>query len=100
MPRTPLASKLGEAASIVSEAVERGVSTDQVIEERAGLSRRELLAGGAAIAVAGALSTRVPRALAATPQKIVIIGAGLAGLTCAYDLRQAGVSPPLYHPHA
>ena len=90
MARTRLAAKLGEAASVASESVARSVSTDQVLAERAeGLTRRDVLAGGAGLAVAGALA-RVPLANAATAPRIVVVGGGLAGLTSAYRLKQAG----------
>src|SRR5437870_10370835 len=46
------------------------------------ISRRELLAG-AASALASA-------SLRASPQRVLIIGAGLAGLVAAYELNQAG----------
>jgi monoamine oxidase len=37
-----------------------------------------------------------PRAKAATGDRVVVVGAGLAGLTCAYRLKQAGVSAELH----
>jgi monoamine oxidase len=66
MPRTPLASALQEIA----------------------LSRRQFL--GAAGAAAVSAATWAPRARAAGPE-VVVVGAGLAGLTCAYRLRRAGI---------
>lgn len=66
MPRTPLASALQEIA----------------------LSRRQFL--GAAGAAAVSAVTWAPRARAAGPD-VVVVGAGLAGLTCARRLQQAGI---------
>jgi monoamine oxidase len=72
MARTPLAARL---ESIAAEA---------------HLSRRQFLgAAGAATVVAATGWTG--RAHAAAPGRIVVVGAGLAGLTCAYRLKQAGV---------
>src|SRR5215213_1113626 len=96
MSRTPLASWLGQAASVAAEATAREISPEEVIAERKGMTRREVIAGGTGLAVAAALSGPLPRALAATGPRIVVVGAGLAGLSCAYQLKRAGYRADVY----
>jgi monoamine oxidase len=73
------------------------MSADEVLADRSGkLRRRELLAGGAGLAVAAALGGRLSRAVAGNAPRIVVVGGGLAGLTCAYRLKQAGYRADLY----
>jgi monoamine oxidase len=76
MPRTPLAASL------------------QRIALDAHATRRQFL--GAAGAVALAAAARAPRARAASSQRVAVVGAGLAGLTAAYRLKQAGVIADVY----
>jgi monoamine oxidase len=69
-----------------------------------GLTRRRLLAGAAGIGAAvlldptGAIARRALRPSPAP--RIAIVGAGLAGLTCAYRLQQRGLISTLYEAHA
>ncbi|MBK5332654.1 MAG: FAD-dependent oxidoreductase [Ilumatobacteraceae bacterium] len=91
MAHTPLLTMLQRAASdIAADDVgeERRVETDAPD----GTSRRRFLAGAAAagaVAAAWRIGDAAPVAAAAGP-RIVIVGGGLAGLTCAYQLRKAG----------
>src|SRR5689334_11736788 len=96
MPRSSLANKLQDMASVASEAARRDVTVEQVISERASasVSRRDFLKLSAAALAAVAFHPRVS-ALAATP-RIGIVGGGLAGLTTAYRLKQAGYSSTIY----
>lgn len=61
------------------------------------ISRRRLLAGGAALGGAVLLRRPLPSpALAPAEPRIAIVGAGLAGLTCAYRLGRAGYRSTVY----
>ncbi len=99
MARTPLFSRLQQAVSVVAEAQARDVTTEQVIAERAErrLGRRDLLRlAGAAGLAAGASVVGARGAGAAGAPRIAVVGAGLAGLTCAYRLKQAGYIATVY----
>jgi monoamine oxidase len=78
MARTPLAQTLTYAVAEIAE------------EER--LTTRRGFIRDAAVLAAGAtaLGHLAGRASAGTGPRVVVVGAGLAGLTCAYRLRQAG----------
>ena len=99
MPHTPLADRLRKIASTVAESASRGVEVERVLDERAArdLSRRQFVrrAGLAAAAIAFGPAAFAGRQGAAAG-RVVIVGAGLAGLTCAYRLKQSGINATLY----
>jgi monoamine oxidase len=74
---------------------ERPESTGQ------GITRRRLLAGAAGLGAAALLGqAELAKALAgADGPRVAIVGAGLAGLTCAYRLHQRGIASTLYEAH-
>src|SRR2546429_8051646 len=101
MARTPLARRLQETISAIGEARSRDVPVEQVVEERT--TRRELLVRAGAVGAAAAAASSAGRfasaARGATAPRIAIVGAGLAGLTCAYRLEQAGYVAQVYEAH-
>lgn len=101
MAHTPLFARLVGAVRTAGEAAVRDVPVHQVLEERAlraeGISRRAFLARAAVGAAAVAVPAALPRpARAQAAEKVVVVGGGLAGLTAAYRLRQAGVRATVY----
>lgn len=95
MARTPLFASLRRAARLAALCEDNGISTEEGIERvaEAQWNRRRFLSATAGAVVGGMLSPfLLPRpARGATAPRIVIVGAGCAGLTCAYRLQQRRV---------
>lgn len=86
MPKTPLLQH-------AQHALRRAVPHSH------GLTRRQFLKGTGALGTGLTLGKLPLTARAASPNadpRIVIVGAGFAGLTCAYYLTQAGYTPTVY----
>jgi monoamine oxidase len=88
MARTPL-------AGAVEEAVAR------IADEESRTTRRSFLKGAGATVAGATLLGRLAgpaRAASGLPSgtRIVVVGAGIAGLTCAYRLQQAGYAAQIY----
>ncbi len=103
MSKTPLMRQLLSAAKIAGEASNRNVPVEQVIEEHVqqSVTRREflkkaILASAVMMVPPVVLNAGTKIVNAATAPRVAIIGAGLAGLTAAYRLKQAGVNAQVY----
>src|SRR5215207_6330770 len=96
MARTRLFGKLGR---IAARALARRAPALRMVDDgRHVLKRRQLtfgaaqlLAGGALAACAGEDSGRRPGS-----ERVAVVGAGIAGLHCAYRLQQSGLSVTVY----
>lgn len=101
MARTPLFRVVQRSFRLARHSVRTGLPVDEVVDrarEAPGITRRQLLGGAAA---AGGLALvrpfgRVAWAQAGSGHRVVVIGAGIAGLTAAYRLRQAGVDVTVF----
>jgi monoamine oxidase len=102
MARTRLVDLLQRAAAIAAQARFSGEPLDEAIAREQALrslhARRRFLqqSAGAAAAVTLAACARLPLPRAESGDDVVIVGAGIAGLTAAWRLRQAGIGVRLY----
>lgn len=95
MGRTQFFSALIQALKLAALCEAKEVSTTEGLERivEAQWTRRRFLtttAGAIAGTTSGVFPPESP-ALGATAPRVVIVGAGCAGLTCAYRLQQAGI---------
>ena len=106
MARTPLMRALRRLVSEQHAAATSGRLVEEIREERAtgarpegpdgsGWSRRRFLGAGAAVAAASMLPGRLIRAASGAP-RIAVVGGGIAGLTAALTLRDAGYAATIY----
>ena len=99
MPRSALANAIRQLASVNREARHRGVEVERVLDDRRErrLTRRRFLAraGKAALVVGLGGGAGLVRAAGNAPT-IAVVGGGLAGLTCAWRLKQAGLRATIY----
>ncbi|WP_310526288.1 FAD-dependent oxidoreductase [Nocardioides sp.] len=91
MARTPLARTLRRIADSVAD------DSPDPEASHARLSRRRLLAGTAGLAASSVVPAGAWSAAAAAPTpgaspRVVVVGAGLAGLSAAHRLRAAGIT--------
>jgi monoamine oxidase len=95
MPRTELFSHLRRALRVADRLERQQIPTELALEQAAeDWSRRRFLRTSA-VAAAGAMAAPLvfpgSARAAVSDARVVILGAGTAGLTCAYRLQQAGI---------
>jgi monoamine oxidase len=99
MARTPLLCTLQKLYRDFAEAEASRRSVDEIqrlpIRGRRRPSRRDFLKTGAALTAVGALG-RPGKLFAGTAPRIVIVGAGIAGLNAALTLQDAGYAATIY----
>lgn len=96
MSRTPLFTTLRKSLAIARASLRNGVPSDELLESAREhvISRRRFLGTAAVVATGAALScVSVPKR---SESEVVIVGAGMAGLTAAWRLQQAGINPRIF----
>ena len=98
MAHTPLLHRLVRLAQQHAVAREVGRPVEALREEGAlrALRRRDVLAGASALAAAAMFAPRSARAAGGPQPRIAIIGGGIAGLSTALTLADAGYTSTIY----
>lgn len=94
--RSDLGHRLSRTIRASQFAMQHDIPSDEAVPVfNQQLSRRTLLAAAAAASAAAALrpAGRVIGARPTSDASVAIIGAGFAGLACAYELQRLGISP-------
>jgi monoamine oxidase len=95
MPRTPLFSLVRRSLRLADNALRSGQGPAEVAQRwHEAASRRAFLqasSAAAAGAALGACAARTPTPRWPSAEPVVVVGAGIAGLTAAWRLHQAGV---------
>ncbi|MEO7794615.1 MAG: NAD(P)/FAD-dependent oxidoreductase, partial [Thermoanaerobaculia bacterium] len=97
-------SRLQRLLAVARSARRQGISAKEALEiarQTSGPTRRELVAGmtlaGAGLALGcDRLRSLVPGSARRGAMEVAIVGGGIAGLTCAYRLAQAGVATRIF----
>jgi monoamine oxidase len=99
MAHTPFFQVLRRVARDARESELADIELESLNERRSAsvYTRRQFIGrtGLAAAAIGGAPLLRAAKP-SASSARVVVVGAGLAGLTCAYRLKQAGVDATIY----
>src|SRR5215510_3955860 len=92
MPHTPLAKLLRQAAWAAAQSDTRNAPTDHFAMSRRKFIRTISTATAGLALPSSLFGTRQ----IATSARVVVVGAGLAGLTCAYRLKRSGIIATVY----
>jgi monoamine oxidase len=101
MSRTPIFSLLRRSFKLAKAANQQQISAAEAVEraQAAAYSRRTFLKQGGLATLALGLPTLISSCKkdeALIPTNIAIVGAGIAGLNCAYELKKAGYNSTIY----
>jgi monoamine oxidase len=100
MARTPLFELFQQTTRVALAAERRGAPSREATQVMR-LDRRSVLKGLAGVGVGlAAVSARAQEAKPPPAVRVGIVGAGLAGLACAYDLKRAGILATVHEANA